>query len=638
MTAPTLVALLLFSLFFPRAATAEDEPDELMPGNVATIQPGALAKFVAKPSTDSVFALAGAANDPTVEGAVLGVFDTMPGAGDDLYALPVQPAPLGWTGLGSPPGSKGYKYRGAGTPADPCKVVIVKPKVVKAVCKGSGITLAPPFVGDLGVVLTLGSDSKSYCTTFGGVDLKNDTTALKRKVAPAPLSCPVATPPVPEGIFVDTLSGADGNPGTMFSPRKTIQAGIAAASAGGDQVHVSKGFYAESITLFDGVSILGGYDASSGWTSSPANVVTIAGATTAVIGTSIFSPTELRDLTILSSSSTTPGGSSYGVYLTSSTGLSLDGVTIEAGNGDAGAAGTAGSLGAGGTNGGQGNPGCENSGGVGCTTCSQPAGGTAGTSACGRTGGIGGAPGLGLAGGQDGGIGTGGTTGGPGAPSSAGNGQAGSDGSPGVPGANGSGGAAFGTALLAGYVPAGGLDGADGSDGDGGGGGGGGGGGTVNCDSYGSSGGGGGGGGCKGSSGNGGSGGGGSFGLYLFNSTISITQSQVETGNGGAGGNGGDGGDGGTAGAAGPGGPYGGSGEQDDGGNGAAGGDGGNGGQGGNGGGGGGGPSIAVSCAGGSSLSLNSGNTFLPGTGGSGGTSAGMSGATGTSAATHGCP
>ena len=70
----------------------------------------------------------------------------------DSYALPA----AGWKGLGNPAGGKGYKYKGAGSPTDPCKVVVVKGAVVKAVCKGTGVTVAPPFVGDVGIVLTVG--------------------------------------------------------------------------------------------------------------------------------------------------------------------------------------------------------------------------------------------------------------------------------------------------------------------------------------------------------------------------------------------------------------------------------------------------------------------------------------------------
>ena len=634
---PARASLLALALVCVAPALAADEPDELLPGKIVVVKPGKLAKFVAKPTPPALFALPSAANDPTIEGGVLHVFDTGVGGGDETYLLPVQPAPLGWRGLGGPPGSKGYKYHGAGTPGDPCTVVLVKETVVKAVCKGAGITLSPPFGGDVGIVLTVGTDSKRYCATFGGTVVKNIATVTKRRLSGS-APCPVAPPPPPPpgSIFVDTVSGDDGDPGTMAEPKKTIQDAIGAAALAGTDVYISKGTYPESITLADGVSLLGGYDAASAWSFSPANVVTIAGGPTAVVGTGINTMTLIDHVTIQGASSPFVGGSAYGLYLTSSTALSVANATIVAGDAGDGSAGSAGLTGASGGNGGQGNPGCEDSSFV-CSGCSRPAGGTAGPSSCGRTGGVGGQPGHASAGGDPGGTGAVGTPGGPGAPGESLDGTEGSDGAAGSNGVSGSGGSDFGTVIAAGYLSADGTNGAAGTHGNGGGGGGGGGGGTSDCDSYGSSGGGGGGGGCGGGIGGGGEGGGGSFAVYLFNSTIAVTDSTVRSSTGGSGGAGGAGGPGGVGGLPGLGGPYGGSGEQDDGGNGAAGGAGGDGGDGGAGGGGGGGPSIGVVCAGGSALGLDAGNIYDIGTPGPGGGGP-APGSAGLAAETFGCP
>jgi hypothetical protein len=99
------------------------------------------------------------------------------------------PAGSGWSALGNPAGSTGYKYRGAGTITDPCKLVLVKRKIIKGVCIGSGVTLTPPFTGDVGIILSLGTTDR-YCAQFGGDDVKNDATLTKRKDAPAPEACP----------------------------------------------------------------------------------------------------------------------------------------------------------------------------------------------------------------------------------------------------------------------------------------------------------------------------------------------------------------------------------------------------------------------------------------------------------------
>ena len=157
----------------------------LVPGRMSIIKPNTLAKFVSKPVTGDTFALPTA--DPVVYGGALRIFDTATTAGDDTYALP----PSGWKGLGTPPGSKGYKYKGGGTPADPCRVVLVRAKIIKALCLGSGVTLTPPFAGDVGIVLSLGLvTTDRYCARFGGDESRNDATLTKRKDAPAPGACP----------------------------------------------------------------------------------------------------------------------------------------------------------------------------------------------------------------------------------------------------------------------------------------------------------------------------------------------------------------------------------------------------------------------------------------------------------------
>jgi hypothetical protein len=177
-------------------ALASDEADELMPGSVAIVKPANLAKFVAK----GTFDLPDAANDPTTEGGSLRIFDTTaPGAGDDTYGLPAS----GWTGLGSPAGAGGYKYRGTGSGLDPCRLVIVKAAVVKAVCRGTGVTLTPPFAGDAGVVLSIGTGTKRYCATFGGTTVKNQAGLFKRKAAAAPGACPS----VPGTTTTTTIAG-----------------------------------------------------------------------------------------------------------------------------------------------------------------------------------------------------------------------------------------------------------------------------------------------------------------------------------------------------------------------------------------------------------------------------------------------
>jgi hypothetical protein len=171
-------------------AWAIDEPDELMPGRVAMVTTGVIAKFVAKPPTGSLFDLPDlgvGGNEPTAEGGSLTLFDT--GSNNsNTYMLPAG----GWRPLGNPPGLKGFKYRGAGTAGDPCKVVLVKAKVVKATCRGAGVSVMPALTGDLGIILNIGTDTKRYCAQFGGTVRRNQPGRFQATRAPAPVVCPGA--------------------------------------------------------------------------------------------------------------------------------------------------------------------------------------------------------------------------------------------------------------------------------------------------------------------------------------------------------------------------------------------------------------------------------------------------------------
>ena len=95
-----------------------------------------------------------------------------------------------WTGLGNPPGLKGYKYKNPAAPTGGAvKLAIVKSKVIKVIAKDDG-TLLGPVAGDVAIELTTGADR--YCATFGGSLVKSTPTLLKRKNAPA-VSCGTPT-------------------------------------------------------------------------------------------------------------------------------------------------------------------------------------------------------------------------------------------------------------------------------------------------------------------------------------------------------------------------------------------------------------------------------------------------------------
>src|SRR5262245_20772354 len=82
-------------------------------------------------------------------------------------------------------------------------------------------------------------------------------------------------------IYVRT-TGSDSAPGTKEAPVKTIANGIAKAGQANPKkaVFVQTGTYAESIVMYAGVSVYGGFDDS--WTVSSAAPTTIRGASPAV--------------------------------------------------------------------------------------------------------------------------------------------------------------------------------------------------------------------------------------------------------------------------------------------------------------------------------------------------------------------
>ena len=374
-----------------------------------------------------------------------------------------------------------------------------------------------------------------------------------------------------KGIFVNALGGSDGNAGTMLSPKQTLAAGIAAASTNAvKSVYVSKGIYAETVTLSNGVSLYGGYDAAAGWLRSDANITTISSPGPigiSGIGLDAALTVEKFNIVAARASGTGPGGeglSSYGVLIFDSPGaVTLRALSITAGNGTDGQGGSNGVAGAAGAVGG--NASGTTHGAAGSSPCGanggQGADGVVGT-APGNPGGQGatvGGGGAGASGGNPGGSGscsaTSSSNGGS-APGVSANGSLGSGGPGGTPNI------ALGGLDASGlYLPPSGGAGTVGFTG-GGGGGGGSGGGTAsgsppfcfNCSGIASGGGGGGGaGGCGGLGGAGGRGGGGSFAIAVVNSVVTIDGASLTAANGGKGGNGGDGGGGGLGGTPGSG-------------------------------------------------------------------------------------
>ena len=440
------------------------------------------------------------------------------------------------------------------------------------------------------------------------------------------------------GVLFVTTTGADTNPGTQSRPFRTIGAAVATAAASSPPfaVDVAGGSYSEGsgVAVTSGITIDGGFDPAT-WTQSGSEVTTITGAPQAVLADGATGVL-LETLTLQASAPGQYGQSAYGVRAVNGASLTLDGVTVSAGNGQQGTPGTSGFSGANGSNGspggnGQSSGGCTSSygsGGAGGSNTSAP-GGRGGDGGCSGGNGSNGATGTTAPGGAPGGGGGSGGAGDNQPRAGGGSGVAGSRGASGVNGIGGSNFLSFATATWSGDP---GGSGTFGQPGGGGGGGGGGGALTTGCPFFctyngGGGGGGGGAGGGGGGYGTGGSCGGGSFGIYLWNSTVTLSSSKVSAGTGGPGGNGGNGG---PAGGGGQG--AGGGGGSNGSGTGGPGGGGGTGGYGGSGAGGAGGPGIGIFRGGSSSATTGSSDTITAGTGGFGG----RGGVNGQSAAPNG--
>jgi hypothetical protein len=204
-----------------------------MAGRVVVLKQGTVLRFAAEPATaGDTFSMPDA--DPTLVGGRLAFVDRDDPHGNQVaYDLPVQASPLGWSALGSTPGARGYRYRGAGTADDPCIRVLIRKRVIKAVCRGAGVTLANPVSGDLNVALTIGTASDRYCAEFGGAEVRNDA-ALRRKDAPPPAACACGAVPPTEIRFASRAPS--GVCGTLAKPSGDLALDCGVLYFGGGQV------------------------------------------------------------------------------------------------------------------------------------------------------------------------------------------------------------------------------------------------------------------------------------------------------------------------------------------------------------------------------------------------------------------
>ena len=441
-------------------------------------------------------------------------------------------------------------------------------------CTASAVTATCAWVCNTGAVDLDGDLSAPITQTSDGCECSSTDPTDRPTLEMKDKNCDGIVGNIAGAIFVDTVSGADTNDGSIDHPKKTIQSGINAASNATPikDVYVSKGTYGETVVMADGVSVFGGYDAAAKWARALANVSAIVSPT--AIGVTAQGLTKATEMQLLSITSADASGialngsghSSYGVRVVSSTGgVTIRACTITAGagargagglrNGGVGTAGSQGGTASGTSHGGQGASACSAPGGNGADGVNGSTPGTQGGSGTQVAGG--GAAGPGGSGGGAGGCGGLSSSDGQPAPALQSGGSSGNPGSNGNPGPN------LGSLDSSGnYIAPSGGDGlTEGTPGGGGGGGGSGGGSShgtnficTDCSGVSSgAGGGGGGGGCGGHVGQGGPGGGGSFAIVVLGSTLITDGNKMSTARGGDGAAGGNGGPGGSGGPGGPG-------------------------------------------------------------------------------------
>ena len=147
---------------------------------------GRLYKLVSKAPNPPLFTLP--ASSPAATGGTLTVAMTGGELTCDLQSG-AWDGNRGWKELGNPAGSKGYKYMNKGAPGnDPCKIVILKEKIIKVLAKATGTLPAPvgypPGNPDISTVLSLGTDDYSALWVASHYKEKTDKL-IKAKNQPA---------------------------------------------------------------------------------------------------------------------------------------------------------------------------------------------------------------------------------------------------------------------------------------------------------------------------------------------------------------------------------------------------------------------------------------------------------------------
>lgn len=152
--------------------------DQLISGHRVDIAPLQDFRFQSGKGLSLATPSSGGADDPTVAGGTLRIFDTADPMGNGV----VIPLPAGdWQDIG------GDRFRCQGGPD--CQDVKVTKNEIDVQCQGAALSLTAPFAGEVGVIVSVGTTPMRYCAVMGGLVIANDATAVSRINAAAPALC-----------------------------------------------------------------------------------------------------------------------------------------------------------------------------------------------------------------------------------------------------------------------------------------------------------------------------------------------------------------------------------------------------------------------------------------------------------------
>ena len=211
---------------FALPAVDASEFSEPIGTKISLVKPGKLYKIVSKPAVAYPIPAIGAGDPLALGGSIIVWLNGQVLTCNLTAGL--------WKGLSNPPGSKGWKYVNTEAPAgDPCRLVLVKPGVIKVLAKATGPLVVNGPGANSDVSLRIRAGIRTYCARATPPFLvEKPGTLLKAKGAPPPAACAGnGLPPTTYYTFTTGLP-TGGTSGTLSNYRCSNYASGACAEDG----------------------------------------------------------------------------------------------------------------------------------------------------------------------------------------------------------------------------------------------------------------------------------------------------------------------------------------------------------------------------------------------------------------------